>query len=59
MRKLNWIMPQRALYDAWREYDTPATREEGRRKILAVYAEYARRGVTKVAMPVTCHQGAG
>ena len=51
MKKLNWIDLQRALYDAWRQYDTPKTRALGRRRIRAVYAEYARRGVRNVAMP--------
>ena len=51
MKKLNWVQLQQALYDAWRVYDTPDTKATGRKQIRAVYAEYRRRGVTKVAMP--------
>jgi hypothetical protein len=51
LTKRNWVQLQQALYDARRQHDAPETRTEGRRRILAVYAEYARRGVTKVAKP--------
>ena len=35
MNRLTWVQLQQALYDAWRQYDTPATKDQGRRMILA------------------------
>ncbi len=52
LRKLTWYDLQKALYQAHGLYDQPDTREEGRRRIHAVYDEYARRGVTRTKRPV-------
>ena len=51
MNRLTWVELQQALYDAWRVYDTPETKDEGRRRILEIYDEYRRRGVTQVVIP--------
>ncbi len=51
LRNLNWYYLQKAMYAAWSLYDQPATTEEGRQRIRAVYDEYARRGVSKVIRP--------
>ena len=51
LKRLNWYYLQKAMYAAWAIFDTPATKEEGRTRIKAVYAEYARRGVENVVLP--------
>jgi len=51
LNRLTWVQLQQALYAAWKQYDTPATQDAGREAILAVYGEYRRRGVEKVALP--------
>ena len=51
MSRLTWVQLQQALYDAWKQYDTPETKDAGRERIHAVYDEYRRRGVTKVVVP--------
>jgi hypothetical protein len=49
--ELSWEQLQHALYAAHDMYDREETREEGRRKIVAIYDEYARRGVIDVVRP--------
>lgn len=51
LARLTWVDLQQALYDAWTAYDTPETKPRGRERILEVYAEYRRRGVTDVVLP--------
>lgn len=51
LTKLNWYCLQKAMYEAWGMYDKPDTKEQGRTRIKAVYAEYARRGVSQVVRP--------
>jgi hypothetical protein len=48
---LNWYQLQKAIYEGHALYDKPATHEQGRALIEACFAEYARRGVSKVAKP--------
>jgi hypothetical protein len=52
LKSLNFYYLQKAIYEAHAKYDQPATREEGRKRINAVYDEYARRGVTMTKRPV-------
>ncbi len=51
LKRLNWVQLQAALYDAWKQYDTPETKDAGRERILEIYDEYKRRGVTNVVVP--------
>lgn len=53
LRRLNIYELQHALYAAWRAYDKrPAAAREGeRRRVLAIYDEYRRRGITKFRTP--------
>lgn len=53
LRGLNIYELQHALYAAWRAYDgRPAAEREGeRRRVLAIYDEYRRRGITKFRTP--------
>ncbi len=51
LTKLNWYWLQKALYEAHGLYDQPATRQQGRKLIEAVYEEYERRGVVRVQRP--------
>jgi hypothetical protein len=49
--KMTWYELQHALYAAHDERDREDTRKQGIEKVLAIYKEYARRGVTKVVAP--------
>lgn len=49
---LNWQELQEWLYSAHAVRDNAETREEGVKQIRAIYAEYARRGVTETTCPV-------
>ncbi|MFO8006717.1 MAG: hypothetical protein R6V05_03180 [Candidatus Brocadiia bacterium] len=48
---LNWQELQDELYRAHELNDQPETREEGARRIRAIFDEYARRGITNVEPP--------
>jgi hypothetical protein len=51
LRQLNFYELQNALYDAYSLKDAAPTREKGVERIKSIYAEYARRGIVKVAQP--------
>lgn len=51
LTRLNWYWLQKEMYASWAIFDKPDTKEEGRKRIKAVYAEYARRGVQNVLLP--------
>jgi hypothetical protein len=51
LARLNWKELQDELYKARELNDKPETCAEGARRIRAIFAEYARRGVKKVAPP--------
>jgi hypothetical protein len=51
LKALNWYWLQKEMYASWAIFDTPGAKEEGRKRIKAVYAEYARRGVQNVLLP--------
>ncbi len=48
---LNWQELQDELYRAHELNDRPKTRQEGARRIRAIFDEYARRGVTNTVPP--------
>jgi hypothetical protein len=48
---LSWKELQDELYKAWQLHDSEDRKDEGDRRIVAVYEEYARRGVRKVVPP--------
>ena len=51
--KLNFYELQHALYAAWRAFDNTqgAAKDKHRERVLAVYDEYRRRGITKFKTP--------
>jgi hypothetical protein len=51
---LNFYELQHALYAAWRAFDHSQgeAKAANREKVLAVYEEYRRRGITKFKTPV-------
>lgn len=51
--KLNFYELQHALYAAWRAYDNTEgdARKQNRQRILDIYKEYRRRGITKFKTP--------
>jgi hypothetical protein len=51
LASLNWQELQDELYKAHEIKDNPDTREEGVRRIRAIFEEYARRDVTKATPP--------
>lgn len=52
--RLNFYELQHALYAAWRAYDHTQDEEKvaNKAKVLAIYDEYRRRGITKFKTPV-------
>lgn len=52
LTRLNWKELQDELYKAHELKDRPETCVEGARRIRAIFTEYARRGVKRVAPPV-------
>ncbi len=54
LTKLNFYELQHALYAAWRAFDHTQgeTKAANRLRVLAIYDEYRRRGITKFKTPV-------
>ncbi len=53
LKNLNFYELQHALYAAWRAFDhtKDAAKDANRKKVLAIYDEYRRRGITKFQNP--------
>lgn len=52
-RKLNYVLLQDALYDAFAESEDKSKQkaEKGKEKLKAIFAEYKRRGFNEMVIP--------